>query len=368
MRHRAASAAADSRDLVRPTTRPRRPAAHLLQRAAGATCRCWRFDLDKERAICARRCSARKCAGHLRDPRRVVSACPCAGLSPGAVSRPARRGLCDAGDLRLPMPRGSTTWWHRVAAPRRARPDRGAGPERGQRPDRARVYRHSVPGRYVGPRAPRRDQGRGRPARRPRAARQPALRRANLRQTPRFIYEKVYCARGDIENRIKELLDGLQIDRTSCCRFWAINCACSSPAAYAMRTPAARGAHRLCPRPSDVADDRLLKLGAHVVGSVRRVVLHLPTATPDLHAWRIALALGAAPDRPQTAPVSRAYTHPNGAPSPRVAKPSLDGPIPRPSAPTISAIRLRRPARPVRDDHTVREADSGPSVESRGGA
>ena len=48
-----------------------------------------------------------------------------------------------------------------VAAPRRARPDRGAGPERGQRPDRARVYRHSVPGRYVGPRAPRRDQGRG---------------------------------------------------------------------------------------------------------------------------------------------------------------------------------------------------------------
>ncbi len=34
----------------------------------------------------------------------------------------------------------------------------------------------------------------------------------------RFIYEKVYCARGDIENRIKELLDGLQIDprRTSC--------------------------------------------------------------------------------------------------------------------------------------------------------
>ena len=43
----------------------------------------------------------------------------------------------------------------------------------------------------------------------------------NLRQTPRFIYEKVYCGRGDIENRIKELHDGLQIDRTSCSRFWA---------------------------------------------------------------------------------------------------------------------------------------------------
>ena len=43
----------------------------------------------------------------------------------------------------------------------------------------------------------------------------------NLRQTPRFVYERIYCARGDIENRIKELHDGLHIDRTSCCRFWA---------------------------------------------------------------------------------------------------------------------------------------------------
>ena len=43
----------------------------------------------------------------------------------------------------------------------------------------------------------------------------------NLRQTPRWIYEQVYCARGDIENRIKELHGGLQIGRTSCCRFWA---------------------------------------------------------------------------------------------------------------------------------------------------
>ncbi len=38
----------------------------------------------------------------------------------------------------------------------------------------------------------------------------------NLRHVPRYVYEKVYCARGNIENRIKELLDGLQIDRTSC--------------------------------------------------------------------------------------------------------------------------------------------------------
>ncbi len=40
--------------------------------------------------------------------------------------------------------------------------------------------------------------------------------------------------------------------------------------------------------------ERLLKLGVHVVVSVRRLVLHLPTSTPFIEAWRhIALALGA---------------------------------------------------------------------------
>jgi len=42
----------------------------------------------------------------------------------------------------------------------------------------------------------------------------------NMRQTPRFLYEKVYCARGDAENPIKEL-KALQIDRTSCQTFSA---------------------------------------------------------------------------------------------------------------------------------------------------
>ena len=42
----------------------------------------------------------------------------------------------------------------------------------------------------------------------------------NMKQSPQWIYERVYCQRGDIENRIKELHD-LQIDRTSCTSFWA---------------------------------------------------------------------------------------------------------------------------------------------------
>jgi len=119
----------------------------------------------------------------------------------------------------------------------------------------------------------------------------------NLRQSPRFVYERVYCARGDIENRIKELHDGLQIGRTSCCRFWAnqLRVLLTAAAYVLMQELRLRAARTACAR-TQVSGlrERLLKLGVHVVVSVRRVVLHLPTATPDLNAWRqIALALGA---------------------------------------------------------------------------
>ena len=43
----------------------------------------------------------------------------------------------------------------------------------------------------------------------------------NLRQTPEWIYTHVYCARGDSENRFKELKHALAFGRTSCTRFWA---------------------------------------------------------------------------------------------------------------------------------------------------
>ena len=119
----------------------------------------------------------------------------------------------------------------------------------------------------------------------------------NLRQSPRFIYEQVYCARGDIENRIKELHDGLQIGRTSCCRFWAnqFRVLLTATAYVLLQEIRLRAAHTACARAQvSWLRDRLLKLGVHVVVSVRRIVLHLPTATPDLDAWRrIALALGA---------------------------------------------------------------------------
>lgn len=43
----------------------------------------------------------------------------------------------------------------------------------------------------------------------------------NLRSAPQRLYEDIYCQRAHIELRIKELHYGLEIERTSCTRFWA---------------------------------------------------------------------------------------------------------------------------------------------------
>jgi hypothetical protein len=119
----------------------------------------------------------------------------------------------------------------------------------------------------------------------------------NLRPSSRFLYEQVYCARGDIENRIKELHDGLQIGRTSCCRFWAnqLRVLLTAAAYVLMQELRLRAARTACARAQvSTLRERLLRLGVQVVCSVRRTVLHLPTSTPDLDAWRhIACALGA---------------------------------------------------------------------------
>ena len=43
----------------------------------------------------------------------------------------------------------------------------------------------------------------------------------NIQGAPHRLYKRLYCPRGDAENRIKELNGGLQMDRTSCSRFQA---------------------------------------------------------------------------------------------------------------------------------------------------
>ena len=120
----------------------------------------------------------------------------------------------------------------------------------------------------------------------------------NLTQTPPWIYEQVYCARGEIENRIKEALD-LRIDRTSCTRFWANHLrVLLTVAAYVLLQELRRRAVRTGYDRAQVTTlrDRFLKLGARLVVSARRVVVHLPLSCPSAHTWRhIALACGASP-------------------------------------------------------------------------
>jgi hypothetical protein len=117
-------------------------------------------------------------------------------------------------------------------------------------------------------------------------------------QNPAWIYEQVYCARGDIENRLKELHQGLEIDRTSCSKFLANQFrVLMTAAAYGlMQELRLRAARTACARAQVwTLRERLLKLGAQVVVSVRRVVMHLPVSFPFLKSFRqIAVALGAA--------------------------------------------------------------------------
>lgn len=118
----------------------------------------------------------------------------------------------------------------------------------------------------------------------------------NLSANPRQVYESVYCQRGEIENRIKELHE-LEIDRTSCCRFWAnqFRLLLTAAAYVLLQELRLRAARTGCAR-AQVATLRLrlLKLAATVQVSMRRLVFHLPSSFPYLPDWRlVALALGA---------------------------------------------------------------------------
>jgi len=118
----------------------------------------------------------------------------------------------------------------------------------------------------------------------------------NMKQSPQWIYEEVYCQRGDVENRIKEL-KALAINRVSCTGFWANQLRVLMTAAAYVLMQEIRLAAALTSMARAQAwtiRERLLKLGARVVSSVRRLVLHLPQAFPwKAEFQKVALALGA---------------------------------------------------------------------------
>jgi hypothetical protein len=110
----------------------------------------------------------------------------------------------------------------------------------------------------------------------------------------RYLYERVYCARGDMENRIKECQLDLFADRTSTAtmranqlRLWFAAMAyvllCALRRIGLSRTRFAQatcGTIRLA----------LLKIGAVVTRSVRRVKFAMASACPYQHEFREAHA------------------------------------------------------------------------------
>jgi hypothetical protein len=119
----------------------------------------------------------------------------------------------------------------------------------------------------------------------------------NLTDDPQTVYEQIYCQRGDMENRLKELHHGLELDRTSCSRFLANQFrVLLTLAAYVLFQELQRRAHGTACADAQVLTlrERLIKLAVWVERSVRRVVLHLPATFPWLRTWRqLARAVGA---------------------------------------------------------------------------
>ena len=124
-----------------------------------------------------------------------------------------------------------------------------------------------------------------------------SLKRAECK--PKYLYEKLYCARGDMENRIKECQLDLYADRTSTAtmrgnqlRLWFASMAyvllCALRRIGLQHTPfadASCGTIRL----------KLLKIGARVRISVRRIKIAMASACPAASAWcSAAIRLNAA--------------------------------------------------------------------------
>jgi hypothetical protein len=124
-----------------------------------------------------------------------------------------------------------------------------------------------------------------------------SLKRAECR--PKYLYEKVYCARGEMENRIKECQLDLYADRTSTAtmrgnqlRLWFASMAyvllCALRRIGLDHTPFAKascGTIRL----------KLLKIGALVRISVRRIKIAMSSSCPAAAVWgSAALRLNAA--------------------------------------------------------------------------
>jgi len=106
----------------------------------------------------------------------------------------------------------------------------------------------------------------------------------NLPGPAQLIYDELYCARGEMENRIKEQQLGLFADRTSCHGWWAnqfrvLLSGCAYVLMERLRALALAGTE-LARAQAHTIRLKLLKIGAVVLRNTRRVQLLLSSSYP----------------------------------------------------------------------------------------
>lgn len=106
----------------------------------------------------------------------------------------------------------------------------------------------------------------------------------SLRGNAQQIYDDVYCARGDMENRIKEQQLGLFADRTSCHNWWPNQLRLLlSTAAYilidTLRRKALWGTDLAHAQATRIRLE-IVKIGAVVITNTRRIKVHLSSSWP----------------------------------------------------------------------------------------
>ena len=115
----------------------------------------------------------------------------------------------------------------------------------------------------------------------------------NLPGRSKWLYERLYCARGEMENRIKEQMQ-LFSDRTSAHRWWPnqFRLLLSSLSYVLLETIRRLGLHGTELARAQVATIRLklLKIGAVIVRNTRRVRFLLASAHPHQNLFRLVAA------------------------------------------------------------------------------
>ena len=106
--------------------------------------------------------------------------------------------------------------------------------------------------------------------------------------------EKLYCARGDMENRIKEQQLDLFADRTSCHKWWPNQFRLLlSSLAYALVETIRRlglAGTEMARAQAGTIRLKLLKIGAVIVRNTRRVRFQLSSACPDKALFTLVAA------------------------------------------------------------------------------